>query len=159
MTEPNEFPPYRDKLPAPGPAVPAGVLIGRAEAVTVVSLPGQAGAGGSTEWPGTTTLTFRIRRPDESWVEVVVRGLSIDGTVREGDQIQVPDRLDRNGRIEVAGLLNLTTGATIRAVGSPTGAGTSVIRVLFMAIVSVLVILLIGVVILFVVTRNSVGMF
>jgi hypothetical protein len=150
MAEPADFPAYgRDRLPEPtgSSAGPARPLVGRAESVSVVTQPGQAGIGDSIGRSGTTTVTFRLRRPDESLVEVLLRGVTILGSVHEGDQIEVPDRPDRSGRIEVAELRNLTTGATVKAEGSPKSAGAKVFKIVFMIMLAIILIIFIGVMI------------
>ncbi|MFC7621497.1 hypothetical protein [Microlunatus sp. GCM10028923] len=148
MTESTEFPNHdggRLPEPAHSAAGPARPLVGRAESVSVVTQPGQVGIGDSTGRSGSTTLTFRLRRPDESLVEVMLRGLSIAGSVHEGDQVEVPDRPDRSGRIEVVELRNLTTGARVKAEGSPKSGGARVFRIVFLALLAILLIVFIGV--------------
>lgn len=111
----------------------------------MVILPGQVGIGDSTGRSGSTTLTFRLRRPDGSLVEVMLRGLAIAGSVHDGDQVEVADRPDRSGRIEVVELRNLTTGAAVKAEGSPKSAGARVFRIVFLALLAILLIVFIGV--------------
>ncbi len=140
--------------PSAGPAKP---LVGRAESVSVVTQPGRVGIGEANGSSGSTTVTFRLRRPDESLVEVMLRGLAIAGSIHEGDQVEVPDRPDRSGRIEVVELRNLTTGATVKAEGSPKSAGAKVFKIVFAVLLAIVLIIFISVVIFFVTSAQQLG--
>ena len=144
-----DFPTSGGQLPEPAHSSPAPArpLVGRAESVSVVTQPGQAGIGDANGSSGSTTVTFRLRRPDESLVEVMLRGRAIAGSIHEGDQVEVPDRPDRSGRIEVVELRNLTTGAMVKAEGSPKSAGAKVFRIVFITLLVIVLIVFIGVVI------------
>jgi hypothetical protein len=95
-------------------------------------------------------MAFRLVDPQTSRpTEVELRGLSIAGTVRDGDWVEVAGEPARSGRLEPLRVANVTTGSEVSAVGS---SSSPVARVL--AVVIILVFLVVLAVILF----NVVGM-
>jgi hypothetical protein len=116
-------------LPVARPPRPAstGHLVGRVDgAATRVESYGH-------ERSSQTVLSFRLLDAGERPVEVELRGLSLAGTVRDGDWVEVADQR-RGGRIEAAALTNLTTGSEVKAVGSERSPGAKVFKVVFVAI-------------------------
>jgi hypothetical protein len=71
-----------------------------------------------------TVLSFRLERyTDEGNYEFVaqveMRGLSINGSLRDGDQVRVLAAKDENGTIVAKKVKNETTGAMIESRGIP----------------------------------------
>ena len=82
-----------------------------------------------------TVLSFRlVEVPGGRPVEVELRGVSLSGSVRDGDWIEVPDRPDRSGRLEVAVADNLTTGSQVTARGSSKSPAVRVYKVVFLLV-------------------------
>jgi hypothetical protein len=118
--------------------------MGRAEGVTV-----RVESRGSTT-SSETVLAFRLVDPQTSRpTEVELRGLSIAGTVRDGDWVEVAGEPARSGRLEPRRVTNVTTGSEVSAVGSSRSPAARVLAV---------VILLVFVVVLAVILFNVVGM-
>lgn len=133
MTEPEGFSPYQPSpyVPATQPprAAASGQRLGRADGVqTRVESHGH-------ERSSETVLSFRlVEGTGERPVEVELRGTSLSGSIRDGDWIEVPDRLDRSGRLEVAAAHNLTTGSQVTARGSLKSPSVKVFRVIFLIV-------------------------
>jgi hypothetical protein len=118
--------------------------MGRAEGVTV-----RVESRGSTT-SSETVLAFRLVDPQTSRpTEVELRGVSIAGTVRDGDWVEVAGEPARSGRLEPLRVTNVTTGSEVSAVGSSRSPAARVLAV---------VILLVFVVVLAVILFNVVGM-
>ncbi|MEV0125710.1 hypothetical protein AB0I16_29895 [Streptomyces sp. NPDC050703] len=70
-----------------------------------------------------TVWTFRVERYDEagnriSLVPVEMRGYKFEGALHEGDWVRAGGRV-KGGTLHVNRLANLTTGASVRAKGTP----------------------------------------
>jgi hypothetical protein len=118
--------------------------MGRAEGVTM-----RVESRGSTT-SSVTVLGFRLVDPQTSRpTEVELRGLSIAGTVRDGDWVEVAGEPARSGRLEPLRVTNVTTGSEVSAVGSSRSPAARVLAV---------VIILVFVVVLAVILFNIVGM-
>ncbi len=137
-SEPHGYPVPLGDLP-PRPPVP-GARIGRASGVELRQelLPG----GDSTAYSA-TVLAFRLLEPGNPQpLDVELRGRSLNGTVREGDWIEVAGPPDALGRWSKAKLVNLTTGATVVMMGGRSKVGT-VVGLVVLSVVA-LIVLLIG---------------
>lgn len=139
MSDPGEFPAYEPGpgLPATRPPRPAatGCRLGRADGVTT-----RVESHGSTT-SSETILAFRLVEPGSARpLEVELRGRSLAGTVRDGDWVEAAGEPGRSGRLEVARVTNVTTGAEVTALGSSTTAGAKAFKIIFLIIFVAIVI-------------------
>ena len=137
--EPHGWPVPSGDLP-PRPPAP-GARIGRASGV---ELRQELRPGGNSTAYSATVLAFRLLEPGNPQpLDVELRGRSLNGTVRDGDWVEVAGPPDALGRWSKAKLLNLTTGSTVIMMGGRSKAATVV--ALVVVGVLMLIILLIGV--------------
>ena len=97
---------------------------------------------------GLTVLELRLIEPGNPHpLDVLLRGRSLSGTVRDGDWVEVAGPPDATGRWNVAKVQNLTTGATVVVLGGrPSKVGTVVGLVLLGFILLVVVLVVVGVI-------------
>jgi membrane-associated protease RseP (regulator of RpoE activity) len=142
MNEPSDFPPHQPSLPSnQPPRLPApGHLIGVAEATTL-----RAESDPYVENRLITVLSFRLQVPGQPQpVEVDMRGISLTGTVRDGDWIEVPSQRDKAGVLAVSSANNLTTGLAVRIMGRgrPSGPRT-VAAAVFLVVALVMLVMIV----------------
>jgi hypothetical protein len=111
VTEPGGFPAYRPDPALPSPQPPrepaAGHRVGRADGVQLRV------EGRGHQRSSETLLSLRLLDPAANRpLDVEVRGLTLSGNVRDGDWVEVADRV-QDGRVQVSSLTNLTTGAEV----------------------------------------------
>ena len=109
-------PPATGPIPQGAEDVPSGTVVGQAHRIE---------ARTETIGQGThqTVVTFRVERYDDAgnqilMVPVQMKGLSYEGSVSEGDWVQVGGRR-RAGTLHAKELKNLTTGAVVKTKGVP----------------------------------------
>lgn len=93
-----------------------------------------------------TVLEFRLAEPGNPQpLDVLMRGRSLSGTVRDGDWIELAGPPDATNRWNVAKVQNLTTGSTVVAIGGrPNKVVTVVVLALMAAMVLFFVLLVVG---------------
>lgn len=74
-----------------------------------------SGGGQNSTVSTTTVVTFRIERPGEQPIPVQMRGMRVEGTITDGDEVRadavpVPGKVLKVKRVE-----NLTTGVPVEA--------------------------------------------
>ncbi|GAA3566414.1 hypothetical protein GCM10022197_22890 [Microlunatus spumicola] len=128
----------------PRPPAP-GARLGR---VSGVSVRQEALRQSSSTTLGLTVLELRLLEPGSPRpLDVVLRGRSLSGTVRDGDWVEVAGPPDATGRWNVAKVQNLTTGATVVVMGGrPSKAATVVGLVLLGLMLLVVLLVVVGVV-------------
>lgn len=111
----------------------------------------EVSGGGSFSTSSSTTLVFRLEPLDGGRpVNVQISGSRLDGTVVDGEVVDVSGRLKAQGVIEAVRVVSRDTGATIEAPELPEL--PSGCRFVFGAIALLVVLGVIGVVVLIVVT-------
>ncbi|SDV01392.1 hypothetical protein SAMN04488544_3471 [Microlunatus sagamiharensis] len=123
----------------PRPVSP-GARAGRAYGVLVRQ---ESQVGSNQQTLGLTVLEFRLAEPGNPQpLDVLMRGRSLSGTVRDGDWIELAGPADATNRWNVATVQNLTTGSTVVVVG---GRPNKVVTAVVLSLVGVL---MLGVVLL-----------
>ena len=111
--EPAGYPASMGEQP-PRPPRP-GARVGRATAVEVRQ---EAQYAGNNQTFGLTVLAFRLQEPGNPQpLDVMMRGRSLSGTVRDGDWVELAGPPDATGRWDLAEVQNLTTASTVVVVG------------------------------------------
>lgn len=146
--EPGGYPVPTSELP-PRPPAP-GARVGRASGVEVRQ---ESQYASSNATMSLTVLAFRLTEPGNPQpLDVLLRGRSLSGTVREGDWIEVAGPPDPTGRWNVDRVQNLTTGSTVVIMG---GRRSKAATVVVAVVLSLLVLLLLLFVIGFIVAMAS----
>lgn len=90
-------------------------------------------------------LSFRLLDPAaDRPLDVEVRGLTLSGNVRDGDWVEVADRV-QDGRVQVSSLTNLTTGAEVAAPlpllrGRKAMVAGALLALLFMTVLAIILV-------------------
>lgn len=94
-----------------------------------------------------TVLEFRLAEPGNPQpLDVLMRGRSLSGTVRDGDWVELVGPPDVTNRWNVDKVQNLTTGSTVVVMGGRRSKAATVVMLVFLAIVLlVFVAIMIGV--------------
>jgi len=91
-----------------------------------------------------TVLEFRLAEPGNPQpLDVLMRGRSLSGTVRDGDWIELAGPPDVTNRWDVAKVQNLTTGSTVVAFGGRPSKVATVIGLVFLGVLLLFVLLLV----------------
>lgn len=124
----------------PRPPAP-GARIGR---VSGVSVRQEAQRQSSSTTLGLTVLELRLLEPGNPRpLDVLLRGRSLSGTVRDGDWVEVAGPPDATGRWNVAKVQNLTTGATVVVMGGRPSKAATVVGVVLLSVMAVVVLLVV----------------
>ena len=124
----------------PRPPAP-GARIGR---VSGVSVRQEAQRQSSSTTLGLTVLELRLLEPGNPRpLDVLLRGRSLSGTVRDGDWVEVAGPPDATGRWNVARVQNLTTGATVVVMGGRPSRAATVVGVVLLSVMAVVVLLVV----------------
>lgn len=129
----------------PRPPSP-GARLGRANGVEVRRESQHASSNAVSEL---TVLAFRLLEPGNPQpLDVLMRGRSLSGTVRDGDWVEVAGPANDAGRWNVAKVQNLTTGSTVLVMGGRGSKATTVVVLVVLAILTLLILLfVVGVVV------------
>ena len=113
-----------------------------------VSVRQEAQRQSSSTTLGLTVLELRLLEPGNPRpLDVLLRGRSLSGTVRDGDWVEVAGPPDATGRWNVAKVQNLTTGAIVFVMGGrPSKAATAVGLAFLCFIALVFLLVVVGVI-------------
>lgn len=138
---PTNLPAY--ELP-PRPPSP-GARVGRAYGVQVRQ---ESQYSSNNAHLTLTVLEFRLAEPGNPQpLDVLLRGRSLSGTVRDGDWVEVAGPPDATNRWNLDKVQNLTTGSTVVVLGGRRSKAATVVVLVFLTIVLlVFVLVVIGVV-------------
>ena len=127
----------------PRPPAPGG-RVGRAYGVGVRQ---ESRSGSNNVNLSVTVLEFRLAEPGNPQpLDVLMRGRSLSGTVRDGDWIELTGPPDATNRWNVGQVQNLTTGSTVVVLGGrPNKVATVIALVLLGALLLVFLLVVIGV--------------
>ncbi|SEP82424.1 hypothetical protein [Microlunatus flavus] len=154
---PYGYGPSDDRRPEPGgpplplplteqpPRMPApGARVGRAYGVQVRQ---ESQYASNNAHVSLTVLEFRLAEPGNPQpLDVLMRGRSLSGTVRDGDWVEVAGPPDATNRWNLQKLQNLTTGSTVVVTGGRTSKVAAVIGLTILgAMLLVFVVVLVGV--------------
>ena len=135
MSEPSDFAPCATR------PVPLGRRRGQAVGVELRRESAYANTNAHTEL---TVLAFRLMTsPDAAPLDVVLRGRSLLGTVRDGDWIELDAEPDRFGRYDLTRIDNLTTSSVVVATGRPArGPARAAVAVIALVVIVCLLVLM-----------------
>ena len=127
----------------PRPPSPGG-RVGRAYGVTVRQ---ESQHGSNSANLALTVLELRLAEPGNPQpLDVLMRGRSLSGTVRDGDWIELAGPPDATNRWNVAEVQNLTTGSTVVVLGGRPNTVVTVVALCLMAVmILVFVLVVVGV--------------
>ncbi|WP_460778957.1 hypothetical protein [Microlunatus antarcticus] len=133
--EPTGYPAPNGGYP-PRPPSP-GARVGRASGVEVRQ---ELQYTGNNATYGMTVLAFRLLEPGNPQpLDVQLRGRTLSGTLREGDWVEVAGPPDATGRWDVTRVQNLTTAATVVAVGGRQGKAALTVLVVLACLILVII--------------------
>jgi hypothetical protein len=94
-----------------------------------------------------TVLEFRLAEPGNPQpLDVLMRGRSLSGTVRDGDWVELAGPPDATNRWNVGKVANLTTGATVVVLGGRSKAATVVVAITLVVVMIVVLVVVVGVI-------------
>jgi hypothetical protein len=131
--EPGGYPVPAGGLP-PRPPAP-GARVGQVSGVQVRQESQYASSNASVAY---TVLEFRLVEPGSPRpLDVLMRGRSLSGTVREGDWVELAGPPDVTGRWNVDRVQNLTTGSTVVVLGGRRSATAKVVGIALLVVIVV----------------------
>ena len=132
---PTDQPPLPAQELPPRPPAPGG-RVGRAYGVQVRQ---ESQYSSNNANLSLTVLEFRLAEPGNPQpLDVLMRGRSLSGTVRDGDWVEVAGTPDATNRWNVAKVANLTTGSTVVVLGGRPNRAVQVVLLVFLGVVLLL---------------------